>query len=1057
MPAPYNHSSGLPGAYDRTPDKPDWTGLIFREDRMGQAAELNELQSMLGLRGRRIGNLVARDGDRVQGADVVVDVGAGTVSLTAGKIYVNGDVRDVDAAVLNGVPMTGEVKVGVRIVNTVITEVEDTSLLGLHVGSEAEGEPGAAREVQTIQWGRTGDLVDGDLYAVFLLKDGTIIDQTPPPVLGGISQQLAVYDRDAHGNYIVQGCRVTAIGKIGSAQHFGISEGVANINGFKRTRFTSIRHVQAEEFDTRLISAEPHTFPAGGVIFFNNAPLATLNTAIVTKEKTVSVTKGTSNTMDNLPDSAVTSIVSVVQGGTTYVAGTSYNLTADKVDWSPGGAEPANGTSYNVTYRYFSPVTPSSVTDTSVTLAGGVEGGAVLLTYTHKVPRVDLLCLNDEGISVYLKGLASVTRPKAPEAPSNMLALAEIHNDWTNIPTVKNADIRSIPYKEFWHYLRRLADLTDLVALERLRSDIDNREPVAKKGVFVDPFVNDFYRDAGETQTAAIFDGNLELAIDPTFYRPTITAPICLDNTDEIVVRQELTTQCSKINPYVNFSPLPGVMELTPSADFWTEFRTDWLSPITREIAGVVDQVVVDNRIEQERTDAIPMLRTIPVSFTLRGFGAGEILSSLTFDGVVVTPAGPPVANGSGIISGSFTIPANVPAGTKAVEAIGAGGSFARAQFVGAGSINVTVMRRVTTIFNAPEPPPPTIPDWDPAWGRQDADPIAQTFSLVESRHINGIDLKWCAKGDEDNHCLVQLRTVELGLPTREVIAEAFVDMAAVVLNAWTEVRFNFPVFLFNDREYAFVILTDDADHALATAQVGDFDAAKQEFVAAQPYSVGVMLTSSNARTWTPHQDEDLTFRIVAAAFSPVEKTVNLGTFALTNCSDIVVRGVVELPTSEASFQFEIERADGSKTRLLPGQSWQLSEYVTENVILRGILKGSAKISPVLYPGVLMIAGSIRSSGTYITKVFDLGTAVRMSNFYKALLPSGSSVTVEIDKADDSWTTVAVHATTVLDQGFVEREHRVTPYTADEGRLRVTLAGTPAARPRLSDFRAVAI
>ena len=40
--------------------------------------------------------------------------------------------------------MTGEVAVGVRVVKTVVTEVEDAILLGLHPGTEAEGEAGAA-------------------------------------------------------------------------------------------------------------------------------------------------------------------------------------------------------------------------------------------------------------------------------------------------------------------------------------------------------------------------------------------------------------------------------------------------------------------------------------------------------------------------------------------------------------------------------------------------------------------------------------------------------------------------------------------------------------------------------------------------------------------------------------------------------------------------------------------------------------------------------------------------------------------------------------------------
>ena len=77
----HEHSSGLPAAYARAPANPSWTGVIAREDRIAQAAEINEVQTILGRRVQRVGDLVARDGDRIEGADVVVDVEAGTVIL----------------------------------------------------------------------------------------------------------------------------------------------------------------------------------------------------------------------------------------------------------------------------------------------------------------------------------------------------------------------------------------------------------------------------------------------------------------------------------------------------------------------------------------------------------------------------------------------------------------------------------------------------------------------------------------------------------------------------------------------------------------------------------------------------------------------------------------------------------------------------------------------------------------------------------------------------------------------------------------------------------------
>ncbi|MDP3131000.1 MAG: DUF4815 domain-containing protein, partial [Bacillota bacterium] len=435
-----------------------------------------------------------------------------------------------------------------------------------------------------------------------------------------------------------------------------------------------------DEPDLRIVTSEPHVFTgtSPNVIKTNYGPINALTTVVVEKQKTVSVTKGVTNSVDALPDASVTTIVSVVQGGTTYVPTTDYVKSGDSVSWAPAGAEPSSGSSYNVTYRYLSVVAADASTTRSVTVSGGFDGGSVFITYSYKLPRTDLLCLDQNGVSVYVKGVSAIMRPKRPGAPATLLGLAWISNVWDAPPLVEQVDVRSVTFEELWHYLRRLWTLTDLVAIERLKSDIDNREPVAKKGVFVDPLVDDTFRDAGEAQTAAIVEGYMRLAIDPTFYRPAMTAPIMLDYTNEVIIRQDLVTSCMKINPYLNFTPLPGELQLSPSSDFWTETQTEWLSDETREFVGTEDRTETIVRLEDERTQRIEFLRQISVAFTIRGMANGENLSTLTFDGVNVKPPGTQTANAEGVITGSFLIPANVTAGVKDVLAEGMGGTKAR-------------------------------------------------------------------------------------------------------------------------------------------------------------------------------------------------------------------------------------------------------------------------------------------------------------------------------------------------------------------------------------------
>jgi hypothetical protein len=120
------------------------------------------------------------------------------------------------------------------------------------------------------------------------------------------------------------------------------------------------------------------------------------------------------------------------------------------------------------------------------------------------------------------------------------------------------------------------------------------------------------------------------------------------------------------------------------------------------------------------------------------------------------------------------------------------------------------------------------------------------------------------------------------------------------------------------------------------------------------------------------------------------------------------------------------------------------------------VLTGTPHVSPTLFPGVMLVAGKLRASGTYVSRQFAAGAGVRVSANIKALLPTGSSVAVDLD-VNGVWTPVPLSATEALNDGWAEREHTLDPLTSAMTRLRLTLAGTPAARPALADARAVSI
>ncbi|PWC81249.1 hypothetical protein [Azospirillum sp. TSH64] len=391
-------------------------------------------------------------------------------------------------------------------------------------------------------------------------------------------------------------------------------------------------------------------------------------------------------------------------------------------------------------------------------------------------------------------------------------------------------------------------------------------------------------------------------------------------------------------------------------------------------------------------------------------------------------------ANNSGVVQGAFLIPANVPAGTKRITLRGAGGSFGQAAFTGRGQITTETRRRVVTIEE------------------YHVDPLAQTFTLAEGRHLAGAEVWFTAKGSKPVY--VQIRGTATGLPTSEVIAQGVIAPADIKLGGVaTRCTFN-PVWIEPNREYALVILTDDDAHALAIAELGKYDPVSG-WITAQPYQVGVLLSSSNASTWTPHQDKDLAFRLLAAKFNAATRTINLGTISATDATDIIAAASVERPAADCNVEFVFTRADGSQIRAADGQVVSLAEKLNGNLTVTAVLKGSAYRSPVLYPGVQPILGKLKESATYISRAIPAGTNVKVAVTLDTFTPGTSTIVVEAEDDAGAWHPIPLASGSSVGDGWEERTFVLTPFTAQDVRIRLTLNGTALYRPKARKLRVV--
>ena len=1060
----------MPTYHERFDKTKNWHKLRLPEGRFLQGAELDDLQQILAHRARGISDAIFKDGDLIKGCEVLIDTVAQTAQITAGCIYLQGHIFELADVTGLAVPNTGERIIGVLLTRSTVDNDADATLRGPEPGTRAHGEPGSDRLVITPTWAvdPTGLTTDQSFHPVYRVQDGVVLDLKAPPQYDAIAEAISRNDRDANGSYIVSGWKVSALGKAGNEQHFSISEGVANINGYKRERSASLRHCENEVPDLLQIDAEIHSFADGGsgtaILTLNHAPIASIVTAIITKEKTETITRGpTADTADALPDTSVTEIVSVTQGATTYVATTDFIRTGDTVDWSPGGAEPLASSSYDVTYRYLDAVTPDSNDDTTVTLSGGVTDEQCIISYLYKLPRIDLMVAVEDGTIAYIKGISAAIQTLVPRPPSGVLPLAEIHNDWFDTPLVRNVGVGAIPVVEVDRLRENFYDLADLVAQDRLRNDLTARAPAARRGMFVDPLWDDTLRDAGVSQDAAVFGGLMQLAIVPTINDLTHDI-LTLPYTHEIVIEQALCTSETDINPYDSFSPLPQTLELDPPVDNWTAF-----SDATRAFLGsggiVIGSGAGQFQLVSEQRNAAQLMRVRNVDFTVREFGPGEEVATVTFDGIDVTPVGTIIADGNGTATGTFTIPANVTTGRKQVIVTGNGPSEARAEYLGEGTIITQTFQRVAAI--PPPPPPPIFVPQPWGWGGLggeggggwgDApDPVGQSFRHDQPRMLSGISVKFADTGDVAEKSVLQLRGLEVGFPSREVFASVDIDMATITLDDWTFLAFPLPQARLTNEWTSFTLLTNDPDHAVGQAVIGEYDADAGQWVTEQPYQIGVKFSSSNATSWTIHQDEDLTFRVHAASFSSTDVTTTLGVVAVTDMSDFSVRANITIPDARCRVDFIIERPGEDDIICPPNQNIELDAKWTGNVTVKARLQGTTTHSPILWNGTQFVAGEISLTGDYQSRKIDCGNAARIQVVYEAIIPSGASVTVKVeDQTPGSFTTVALDSTVPLEGQWQEYEHVVDPHTADpQTSLRIELAGGPDARVRVRNPRCV--
>ena len=883
----------MPRIYDESPFYErdniikNYYKLLAIPGRYAQASEFTEVQSVLLECIKSIGDSLFKDGNVQSGCDIIIN--GNSVTITEGRIYLDGVVRNSKETklVITG---AGTEIITVRLDETLISESDDTSLLDPATDSSSAFQPGCFRVKQEIIFE-----VNGEGSTVAMIVDGKLQNYiVEKPQMDIINEVLARRTFAESGNYIVSGFELKQLDyEQDNTLLVGLSKGQAFIKGYEVINPTDTTFTVDKALVYREVIGEPKRCSRTENSFsLINNPLNEISRVFVTLTSTDTIVYNYLVSEYELKDQPVSEILSI-DG---YTQGVDYRLSNNKVVWL-GQKTPESGTNFTVNYAYKSLLTEGTdylvyegdVTTISITNESLLDNSEVLVDYSYYLARRDTVCLDSTGSAIVVKGIDDdLDACFAPKVHDNAyLPLGEILiYPNSNKYEIINDTVRVSTMQRIQNAIERLDKLEYNVMMSTLDQELYDQESSEQlRAMFTESFVNydrvDFTYE-GVRLSLDVFEGkmypyfedtrhDLLLSTNPNNRYGIIGDVYTLPYTSRNILSQDNTTGTMLVNPYQAFDPIMTV-EISPSIDTWittstvttTQTRTVYRSYVwggsydystTSESRSSLGSKVIK---DSEAT----YMRQREIKITSKTFPNSANNVRCLFDGrqVALTPlntttkgttSGSVRPDVEGNLEASFTVPANVPCGTVEVKLFD-GNLEGTAQYRATGRERVIqetilITRTVTTYI----------------------DPLAQTFVLSDTRILTGVDLYFANK---DSHsATVQVRNVEVGMPGKLLYTETVIPSEKINTStdgtAVTHVTFPNVVQCEKDTEYCIVVLTDSPKLSMFIAKLGDKNLDGSKYITTNPYTTGVLLSSSNASTWTPHQDMDLKFAIYGAVF----------------------------------------------------------------------------------------------------------------------------------------------------------------------------------------------
>lgn len=1036
--------------FNRFDPAKNYSKLLFLAGSGLQGAELNELQESIRNDLKEILNKLVTNGTILTGGEVS-GINDTSIIMKAATVYLDGYTARVEDRVVP-IVNTGTIFVGIASKRVLITELEDPSIVEPDPASPNVGQPGAMRERLDARWVNQSELTgDESFFPIIKIVNGVIetINRQTDDISSIFNKILNQYDNEIRGSTILYGINIT-YDSMDAAESaiLHVSSGKARIKGTPVVIESQQILAMDPVSETRSAQGEPYTYAGTATYNLRYNKISQVTRVQGTKRITRTITHGAfSGAIDVLPDIPVLNVESVSQGSTVYKVNTDYIVSGDSINWSPNGAEPSPGSTYTVTYTYISTFIPSISSDGKGIVLDAtnslVNGSVFYVDYKYYLRRIDRISLTSNKQFIISKGTPGYTTYNPPSYIDGALSLATVELIRGQDAKVKMDTVYNVSISDMNIIKSRIAYLEENVSTLSLLEEARSSDPtLMKRNIFVDNLKSTAQQDLGLTNNLRIFGESLIL--DSKYDRLGVTTDsYYLPFTEIPAISQTAFTNSQKVNPYaVAGNPPLGLLQLIPDnisqSTVWYDRRAVasaagglWGRDIWGSIANILANTDHSGRTQWGTQNGeelnINTTQNEMIQCKLFGFEANETVT-LTYRSIRQDIQ----SDSNGSVVYNLNVPAGTPNGNYEVKAVGQ-----TSRTIASAVLKVISTARTEIVYY---------------------DPIAETFVLPEDADLTSLQIYVTELPDDD--IIAKVGDAEYGIPVSNTYSESGRIAKNDIVNGWNKIKFNEPNPVTKGDERAIILLTSQPKGSVGTAKIGNIDKFTNKPVISQPYD-GVFQVSANESTYTPYQDEDLTFILNKAVYNVQSQTFTLITMNnLVGVSDWILSPDAIYIPSGTSARFYLEDTLGNQYDIPPGQPMYCVP-LSGTVKLKATLSStSINKSPILTRGITLYGGSSVKPGTYTSRQFDIEDGSNKPATLKLIInqytPAGSTFQPSIQLANGSFESMKYVSSVPVGDGWLQATYTYENLASNSSRLRLTLDKTDyTVTPIIRDIRLI--